>query len=79
MTPKETPRIFEKFPQDGKTTCPICNTHEDKPCFLIPIDGTQKENICEAAVTHVDCIYKNIDKLQYERTYGVIYMRVPLP
>jgi hypothetical protein len=69
-------RLFEHFPQDDKTRCPICGTADDKPCFLLPIDGTTRDWICEAAPTHADCISERLDKLQYNRDVGIVYMRI---
>lgn len=69
-------KLFENFPQDGKTRCPICGTADDKPCFLLPIDGTGGDGLREAAPTHADCIRKRLDKLQYNREFGIVYMRV---
>ena len=69
-------RLFEHFPQDDKTRCPICGTADDKPCFLLPIDGTTRDWICEAVPTHADCISERLDKLQYNRDVGIVYMRI---
>jgi hypothetical protein len=55
-------RLFEHFPEDSK--CPICGKSDDRPCFLLPIDGTGDGNIVEAAPTHADCITeRNIRRL----------------
>ena len=67
-------RLFEHFPQD-KIQCPICGTGDDKPCFLLPIDGTQEDNICQAAPTHAGCIRERLDKFRYNKQMGVIYMQ----
>jgi len=47
-------RIFEHFNQSSD--CPICGTNEDKKATLLPIDGTEQGNICEAAQVHVECL-----------------------
>ena len=46
-------RTFEQFP-DG-SLCPVCNTNENKECFLMPISGTGDGNVCEAAPVHLSC------------------------
>jgi hypothetical protein len=65
-------RLFEKFPQQSK--CPICGTNEDKVCFLMEIDGTQKENICEAQPTHADCIKDRLGELRWNKEAEIIYL-----
>ena len=67
-------KIFEHFPQESGAQCPICGTNENKPCFLLPIDGTSHDRICEAAPTHADCIRERLDDLHYNRNMGVVYM-----
>jgi len=47
-------RIFDKFPEHDK--CIICNTNEQKQCVLIPIIGTQKDNIIQARPVHLECL-----------------------
>jgi hypothetical protein len=69
-------RLFEHFPQSEKTKCPICGTDDDKPCFLMPIQGTENGNICEAAPTHASCISERLNEFIYNKEMGVIYMRV---
>ena len=68
-------RIFECFPQNDSTRCPICGTGEDKPCFLMPIDGTEHDGICEATPTHVDCIRETLERWRYNREFNVVYQR----
>jgi hypothetical protein len=65
-------RFFEHFPENRN--CPICNTNEDKACFLMPIHGTEKGNICEAIPVHKECVEVCHDKLIYNRELKVIYM-----
>ncbi len=64
-------RTFEHFPND--TTCPVCGTNEDKPCFLILVDGTEKGDNCEAQPTHVDCVAKSGD-FRFNREFNMIYL-----
>ena len=61
-------RTFEKFSKD--TECPVCGTNKDGRCILIPIDGTEKGNIVEAQLFHLDCI-----GLRYNKKVGVIYQK----
>jgi hypothetical protein len=80
INPKQRTKmnLFEHFPQDGKTRCPICGTADDKPCFLLPIDGTGNDGLCEAAPTHADCIRKKLDKFQFNLELRLVYMRVKI-
>jgi hypothetical protein len=55
-------RIFPKF--NTIDNCPICNTNEDKPCVLIPIEGTEDGYNVEAKPVHCDCI-----KDKYGKSY----------
>lgn len=64
-------RFFDQFPNDS--ICPICKTNENKSCFLMPIDGTNKGNICEAQPTHKHCIEQMHNKLRWNKNVGVIY------
>ena len=66
-------RTFEHFPKDDK--CIFCQTNEDKECFLIPKDGTDEGNICQAIVCHVDCI-KQINLFRYNEANKVVYRLV---
>ena len=65
-------RTFEHFPPQSK--CPLCGTSEDKECALIPIDGTQDDNLCEGMPVHTACI-ADYDKYRYNGSAGngVIY------
>ena len=47
-------KIFKQFPEND--TCPICKGNEDKPCILIPIQGTEDGNNVEAKPVHADCM-----------------------
>jgi hypothetical protein len=67
-------KLFEHFPENAK--CPVCDTNEDKECFLIPIDDTEKGNICEAAPTHADCIMENLNQFNYNKELGIIYLLI---
>ena len=69
-------RLFEHFPQGGKIKCPICGTEEDRPCVLLPIDGTWDGYNCEAAPTHAGCITDKLGEFRYHREIGFMYMRV---
>lgn len=65
-------RTFEHFNQSSD--CPICGTNEDKKATLLPIDGTEKGNICEAAQVHVDCL-QNLEfhYLKMENGQTIVY------
>ena len=65
-------RSFKHFP-DIKT-CPICGTNEDKECFLVPIDGTEDGNNCEAQPFHVDCLTNYADRFRYHSEMNFLYM-----
>jgi len=62
-------REFEHFNDTDR--CPICKTGDDKPCILVPIDGTNDGNICQGIAVHVDCI-----ELRFNRNVGVLYQKV---
>ena len=47
-------REFSQFPEQAK--CILCGSNTNKPCVLIPIDGTQEDNIEEAIPVHIDCL-----------------------
>jgi len=65
-------KTFDHFPQDH-AVCPICGTRKDKACFLIPIDDTDKDHICEAQPAHVDCITSRLEDLRLKREPRIIY------
>jgi hypothetical protein len=60
---------FPHFPPDH-AICPVCKTNEDKPCILLPIDGTGDGNIVEAKPTHVECMSEGF---RYSPKVGIIY------
>jgi len=64
------PRTFKNFPKED--VCPICGTNEDAECLLLAIDGTLKDNICEAKPVHLWCAIAE----QYNPEVGVIYRRI---
>ena len=65
---------FERFPQ--KDTCPLCNTNEDKECFLMPMDGTEENDLCQAQPVHLDCMTKYASSFRLSKTVGVIYINI---
>jgi len=65
-------RTFKHFPEDKE--CVICGKSDDKECTLLPIDGTDRGNNCEAVPVHADCI-RNIE-LRYNREAGAVYRMV---
>lgn len=67
-------RTFKHFPQDNSSFCPICGTNKDTECFLMPIDGTQDDKICEAQPIHVECA--DLTKFQYNKEHGLIYYKL---
>ena len=67
-------KIFENFPESDR--CPICMTNEDKPCFLLSIDGTTEGRNCQAQPTHVHCITENLNILNFDKYIGIIYRYV---
>ncbi len=73
MNPKSN-LIFKHFPSDA--VCPICGKSDDRPCFLVPIDGTEKERICEAKPVHVKCLTNDLSQWRYNPSVGVIYVAV---
>lgn len=63
------PRTFKHFPKDD--ICPVCKTSDDRVCILIPIDGTQRDRIAEAAPVHLWCAVAN----RYAKDNGILYRR----
>jgi hypothetical protein len=64
------PRTFEHFPKED--LCPVCHTNIDEECVLLPIDGTEKDRICEAKPVHLYCAVA--DRLNDR--FGVIYKQI---
>jgi RNA polymerase subunit RPABC4/transcription elongation factor Spt4 len=65
-------KTFKHFPED--MTCPICHTNNDAECWLMPVVGTEKENIVEAVPVHVECTGRPmIGRMHYDRDAGVVY------
>ena len=48
-------RIFEHFNPSYGATCPVCKTAADRPTVLVPIPGTERDNLCEARQVHKKC------------------------
>jgi hypothetical protein len=69
-------RIFKHFPPEAK--CPICGKSDDSECFIIPIDGTEKERLCEAQPVHVTCITDDLRQFRYNRKLRCIYVMLRL-
>ena len=63
---------FKHFPED--TVCKICGTNNDDECVLIPIDGTEKINICQATPVHVKCIDYSISNLRFNPDLNAFYI-----
>lgn len=47
-------RFFMVFPKVAK--CPVCKTNENKPCILIEILGSKKDNDSHAVPFHLACL-----------------------
>lgn len=67
-------RTFEHFPKSENIKCPICGTNNDGECFLMPIDGTEEGNICQAQPTHVSCI--KLSMFRFNKEHGLIYYKL---
>jgi len=63
-------KVFKHFPENSK--CPMCNTSEDGECVLLPIDGTEDGNICQAKPVHVKCIAA-FNNFRINEEQGIIY------
>jgi len=72
-----TNKMFEHFP--AKARCPLCGKNTDAPCFLMPIDNTDEDGICQAQPFHADCMVEYADQFRMNREVGVIYAHVALP
>jgi hypothetical protein len=68
-------RLFDHFPQKDKVHCPLCGTADDRPCFPLPIDGTEQDDVCESTLVHADCIREQLDSFRYNRDEGIVYIR----
>ena len=68
-------RTFEHFPTDHKN-CPICGKNTDGECLLVPIDGTEEDNIMQAIPVHSKCLQ---DDMRYLPNKGLIvaFARAP--
>ena len=62
-------RTFKHFPKD--TICKICGKNDDKECVLVPVNGTDDGNICEAILVHTDCLAQ----IRYYKKINVFYIR----
>lgn len=67
-------RTFKMFPPNA--LCPICGTGSEGECFLVPVDGTDDGNICEAKPIHVKCITHYAEAFRIELNINVMYMRI---
>jgi len=65
-------RTFDSFPDIA--TCPICGTNKEGECFLLPIDGTEEGDICEAQPTHTACF--NFNRARYNKEQKFIYLKL---
>lgn len=57
------------YPSIGTGNCRICGTSAEGPATLVAIDGTEKDNICEAAVVHCACIIEGIDSMRIKKDF----------
>ena len=67
-------RTFDHFPEDK--TCPLCGKNTDEVCILTPIDGTERDNICEAAPTHLRCFNDLADQFRLNREADIVYIKI---
>lgn len=65
-------RTFEHFPKDA--VCKLCGTNEDKGCILISVDGTERDNLCEAVPVHFECASAG-HLLRYQPEIKIFYRR----
>ena len=68
-------RYFPHFPEN--TICPVCNSNVDKECTMIPIDGTDEGNNCEASVIHKECTIKALEGLRHNKEADILYYSLP--
>jgi len=71
------PRIFHHWPGDH-TKCPLCTGHEDKPCILVPIVGTEGDGVVQCQPVHVACILNNVRLVGDDRIGVLIAAAAPL-
>ena len=53
-------KVFKQGNWDNDTMCPICETKKEGEVVLIPIYGSQKDNISEAKQVHLECLLKHL-------------------
>ena len=63
-------RIFDHFPSDQH--CFLCGAYADKPCVLVPVDGTGDGRIVEGKPIHTDCL---INGMRINVGLGIVYKR----
>ena len=56
-------------PPTGAEPCPVCNTTDDRPGTLMPIDWARDG---EVAYAHLDCLL-----LRFDECNGMIYSIIP--
>lgn len=69
-------RTFKGFNSNNGEICPICGGGDDKETVLIPIDGTQSGNNCQAMQFHLECILKS--DFQYNQDMGILYLKIAI-
>lgn len=64
-------RVFDNFPSQGGTVCPVCGTSNNMQTILIPIDDSKKNdgNNMEAIPTHLVCI---LNSIRYSREHKLM-------
>ena len=60
--------IFDHFPSDQ--LCVLCESGDDSPCVLVPLDGVGDGRILEARPVHVDCL---LDGMRINVGLGIVY------
>ena len=69
-------KVFQQFPSEN-ATCPVCGTGKKGKCVLVPIDGTDKDGLCEAQPFHFKCFLGVADKfMRYNSEFNVLYRRL---
>ena len=65
-------KTFPEFPEE--TICLLCGTNDNKPCWLMPVTGTETGGNIEAVPIHVECTGTFlVDKLQYSRELNLVF------